>query len=282
MMFRNYFKIAARNLWRHKSFSAINIFGLALGIATCLLIMLYVQNELSYDRFNQKADQIVRVVFKGKMNGGEIKEANVMPPVAQTFKKDFPEVRDATRLRSYGTPRISYGDKTFREDPIAFVDANFLAIFTLPLIKGDAVTALQQPNTVVISKAVAKKYFGNENPIGKVLLFKDNNNTTLTVTGMYDEVPANSHFEHFGLLASMETTPEAKEPTWMASSYYTYLLLQKGYDYKKLQAKLPQEVEKYIGPQLQQAMGVTISQFRQSGNDLTFELQPLTSIHLHQ
>lgn len=274
-------KIATRNLWKHKSFSAINILGLALGIATCLLIILYVWNELSYDRFNEKADQIVRVVFKGKMNGGEIKEATVMPPVAQTFKKDFPEVLDATRLRSYGTPRVNYGDKTFRDDPMAFVDPNFFNVFTLPLIKGDAATALQQPNTVVISKSVAKKYFGNENPVGKVLHFIDNDNAALTVTGMYDEVPANSHFDHFGLLASMATLPEAKAPTWMASNFYTYLVLPKGYDYKKLEVKLPQEVDKYIGPQLQQAMGVTISQFRKSGNDISFELQPLTSIHLH-
>src|SRR3954447_19871476 len=248
-MFKNYFKIAVRNLWRHKSFSAINISGLALGIATCLLIILYVQNELSYDRFNEKADQIVRVIFRGKMNGGEIKEATVMPPVAQTFKKDFPEVQDATRLRSYGTPRVTYGDKTFREDPIAFVDPNFFNVFTLLLIQGDAATALQQPNTVVISKAVAKKYFGNENPVGKVLHFVDNDNAALTITGMYDEVPANSHFDHFGLLASMATLPEAKVPTWMASNFYTYLVLPKGYDYKKLESKLPQEVDKYIGPQ---------------------------------
>src|SRR3954462_2463021 len=107
-MFKNYFKIAVRNLWRHKSFSAINILGLAIGIATCLLILLYVQNEMSYDRFNEKAGQIVRVIFRGKMNGGdEIREANVMPPVARTFKKDFPEVLDATRIHSWGTPRVT-------------------------------------------------------------------------------------------------------------------------------------------------------------------------------
>ncbi len=280
-MFKNDFKIAARNLWRHKSFSAINILGLAVGIATCLLIMLYVQHEWSYDRYNEKADRIVRVVFKGKMNGGEIKEASVMPPVAQTFKKDFPEVEDVTRLRNYGTPRITYGNKTLREDAFAFVDANFFRIFTLPLIKGDRTTALQQPNTVVISTAVAKKYFGKEDPIGKQLILKDNNDAAFTITGVYDEVPANSHFEHFGLLASMATLPEAKEPTWMTSDFYTYLLLPKGYDYKILEAKLPQAVDKYIGPQLQQAMGLTIAQFRQSGNNLSFQLQPLTDIHLH-
>jgi putative ABC transport system permease protein len=280
-MFKNYFKIAVRNLWRHKSFTAINILGLAIGIATCLLILLYVQNELSYDRFNEKASQIVRVIFRGKMNGGdEIREANVMPPVAQTFKKDFPEVLDATRIRSYGTPRVTYGNKVFREDAMAFVDANFFNVFTIPFIKGDATTALQQPNTVVISRSVSKKYFGNEDPIGKVLQLKDNN-AALTVTGMFDEIPTNSHFEHFGLLASLASLPEAKEDTWMASNFFTYLILPKAYDYRKLEPKLRQEVDKYIGPQLQKAMGVSMSQFRQSGNNIEFKLQPLTSIHLH-
>src|ERR1700754_3724573 len=129
-MFRNYIKIALRNLRRNKLFSAINIFGLALGLATCLVILLFVQHELSYDRYNEKADQIVRVVIKGVMQGGELKEANVMPPVAATLKKDFPEVLDATRLKRTGRPRVTYGDKTFREDEMAFVDSNFFQVFT--------------------------------------------------------------------------------------------------------------------------------------------------------
>ncbi len=278
-MFKNNLKIALRNLWRDKGFSAINIFGLAVGIATCLLILLFVQHELSYDRYNEKADRIVRVVLNGKMQGGDIKEANVMPPVAQTLKNDYPEVLDATRIRTYGVPRITYADKTFREDAIAFVDANFFQVFTIPLLQGDSKTALLQPNTVIISKSVAKKYFGKEDPIGKILTFKDNN-TSLTVTGQIDEVPANAHF-HFGLLASMSTLPEAREQTWMTSNFYTYLLLPEGYDYKKLEVKLPQTVEKYVGPQLQKAMGVTMAQFRQNGNNLSLKLQPLTDIHLH-
>ncbi len=278
-MFRNYFKIAVRNLWRNKGFSAINIFGLALGIATCLLIMLYVQNELSYDRYNEKADHIVRVVFRGKMQGGEIKESNVMPPVAQALKKDFPEVLEATRIRSNGFHRVSYGDKMFKDDALAFVDSNFFQVFTLPLIRGDAKTVLLQPNTIVISRSVAQKYFGNNNPIGKVLVFKDDK-TALTITGEIDEVPVNSHF-HFGLFASMASLPEAREESWMSSNFYTYLVLPKGYEYKKLEAKLPQEIDKYIGPQLQKGMGVTLQQFRKAGNNIGLYLQPLTDIHLH-
>ena len=278
-MFRNYFKIAVRNLWRNKAFSAINIFGLAIGIATCLVILVFLQNELSYDRYNEKSDRIVRVVLRGAMQGGDIKESNVMPPVAQTLKKEYPEVLEATRIRTNGNPRITYGNKLFKEDAFAFVDSNFFQVFTLPLIKGDAKTALLQPNTVVISRSVAQRYFGNEDPIGKVLLFKDNN-TSLVVTGEIDEVPANSHF-HFGLFASMSSLPESSEDTWMSSNFFTYLVLPKNYDYKKLEAKLPRMVDKYVGPQLLKAMGVTLSQFRQAGNSIGFYLQPITDIHLH-
>jgi len=278
-MFKNYFKIAVRTLWRSKGFTAINVCGLALGIATCLLIVLYLQHELSYDRYNEKADRMVRVVFRGKMQGADIKEANVMPPVAQALKTDYPEVQEATRIRPYGTPRVTYGAKTFKDDRFAFVDSNFFQVFTLPLIKGDAKTALLQPNTVVITREVAQKYFGNDDPIGKVLMFKDQN-AALTVTGEIEEVPETSHF-HFGMFASMSSNPEARAESWMQSNFFTYLVLPKGYDAKKLEAKMPQVVAKYIGPQLQKAMGVSLADFNKQGNNLGFFLQPLTDIHLH-
>lgn len=278
-MFRNYFKIAFRNLRRSKFTTTINIAGLALGIASCLLIVLFVQHELSYDRYNEKADRIFRVVLRGKMQVGELKEANVMPPVAATLKKDFPEIEEATRIRPYGTPRIVYGNKLFKEDLIAFVDSNFFRVFTVPLIKGNPNTALVDPNTIVISRQVAKKYFGNEDPIGKVVKFKDNNSTAI-VTGMFDEIPASSHF-HFGILASMSTLPESRESSWLSSNFFTYLVLPEHYDHKRLEAKLPQEIDKYVSPQLQQAMGLTMEQFRKNGNSIGLYLQPLTDIHLH-
>ncbi|MEO5890550.1 MAG: ABC transporter permease [Ferruginibacter sp.] len=277
-MIKNYFKIAFRNLWGNKAFSAINIFGLAIGIATCLIIMLFVQNELSFDRFNEKADRIVRVNFQGYASGEKFNESSVMPPVAQTLKTDFPEVKEATRLRAYGTPRLIYGNKSFKEDAFAFVDANFFEVFTLPLVEGNAKTALIEPNTIIITKAVATKYFGNDDPIGKVINFKDGSNAPCKVTGVIDKVPVNSHF-HFDIFASMAGLPESKELTWMSSNYVTYLVLAEGYDYKKLQAKLPGVVEKYMAPQMFAAMHITLAEFRKKGNNLSFILQPLTSIH---
>jgi len=277
-MFKNYIKIAYRNFWRNKSFAAINIFGLAIGISVCFIIMLFVQDELSYDRFNEKADRIVRVVFKANINGGKIFEANVMPPTAQTLKNDYPEVEEATRLREMGKPKVTYANKTFKEGSFTFVDPNFFKVFTLPFVKGNAKTALQQNNTVVITQDMANKYFGQEDPIGKVLTL--NNNELYKVTGVIAPIPTNSHF-HFDLFGSMQSLPEAKDPSWMASNFFTYLLLKKDYDYQKLEAKLPGMVEKYMGPQIAQSMGMSLSQFRTKGNNLGFALQPLTDIHLH-
>jgi putative ABC transport system permease protein len=278
-MVKNYFKIAFRNLWRNKAFSAINIFGLAIGIATCLIIMLFVWNELSYDRFNKKADRIIRVVFRGTVDGQKMKEANVMPPVAQILKSNYPEVEEATRLRVGGSPIITYADKSFNEKSFAFVDSNFFHVFTLPFLEGDATTALTQPNTIVVTKAIANKYFGNENPLGKILNIKGEN-TGFKITGVIDKVPVNSHF-HFDFFASMANVSDSRSNSFMTSEYYTYLVLQKDFNYKKLEAKLPQIVEKYIGPQLQEGMGISLAQFRQKGNDIGLYLQPLTDIHLH-
>ncbi len=278
-MIKNYFKIAFRNLVRNKTFSFINIFGLAIGLATCLIIMLFVQHELSYDRYNEKADRIVRVFFKGTVQGQKMNESNVMPPTAQTLKNDYPEVLEATRLRDFGRPRIKYGDKIYQDDVLAFADSNFFSVFTIPFVEGNIKTALVQPNTMVITKALAKKYFGDEDPIGKMLTLIDGS-TTCKITGLIDKVPDNSHF-HFDLFVSMSSLPEARSTSWMQSSFYTYLVLPSGYNYKKLEAKLPQVVVKYMGPQFLQSFGITLEQYNKKGNDIGLYLQPLTDIHLY-
>ena len=151
-MFRNYLKIAWRNLVRNRTFTVINITGLAIGMATCLLISLFVLDELSYDRFNEKADRIVRVSFQGVVQGEKMSEPYVMPPVAQALRADYPAVQDATRLRQQGTPDITVGETTFRNQSLAHVDANFFDVFTLPLLEGKehcppATTPRPQPFT---------------------------------------------------------------------------------------------------------------------------------------
>ncbi len=277
-MFKNYLKTAWRNIRKNKLFSFINVLGLSIGIATCFIIMLYVQDELSYDHFNKNADNIYRIYFRANIDGGKISESGVMPPVAATLKSDFPEVKDATRLQPQGSPKITYNGNAFKDDRYALVDPNFFSIFSLPMIEGDPVTALAQPHTVIITKTTAKKYFGNKDPIGQVLTFGDND--PYKVTGVINDVPSNSHF-HFDIFGSMTVHEEAKSDSWMWGNYYTYLQLKPGTDYKKMEARFPAMVEKYMGPQIQQQMGLSLKQFRTKGNELGFALQPLKDIHLH-
>lgn len=277
-MFRSYFRIAWRNISKNKSLFAINVAGLALGIATSLIISMFVIDELSYDRYNEKADRIVRVVLKGQVNGEVIKEAVTPAPVAAALVREMPEVTAGTRIRKWGSPKIAYKNATFRDSRLAFVDANFFEVFTLSFLQGDPRTALKDPNTIVITKGEATRFFGDEDPINKLLEFKDWGQQ-FKVTGVIENVPRNSHF-HFGLFASMEGIADARENNWMASNYFNYVVVTEGTDVKELEGKLPAIVEKYMGPQITQ-IGMTFEKFKENGNEIGLFLQPLTDIHLY-
>ncbi|RFN60290.1 ABC transporter permease [Marixanthomonas ophiurae] len=276
-MFKNYFKIAWRNSIKSKSTFLINVFGLAIGITTCLLIALFVFHELSYDTFNKKADRIVRVVLNAKVNGEQIKEALVMAPVAKALKNELPEVNDATRLSTLLNPHIIYKNTAYRDSKIAYVDPNFFDVFTLSIVEGNAKTPLDQPNSVILTTKEVKKYFGNENAIGKVLRV-ENYDREFTVTAIMEGVPKNSHF-HFDMFVSTVGYAPAENTSWMESEFFTYLLLQKGTNIEALEAKTPPMVEKYMGPQMQERMGMTFSEFSKN-NTIGLLLQPLTDIHL--
>ncbi|MEW7289337.1 ABC transporter permease [Aquimarina sp. 2304DJ70-9] len=277
-MFKNHLKIAWRTLLKHRGLFAINIVGLGLGIASCLLMMLYVVDELSYDRFNKKADEIVRVVFRAKINGEEIKEAVVMPPVGKTLASEFPEVLQTTRIRNIGNQKVSYQNTTYRNSRLAHVDPNFFEIFTLPVIKGNAVSPLKEPNTIVLTRKEAERYFGSvDAAIGKDIIVNDQDQS-YKVTAVINEVPKNSHF-HFDLFATMPKDGIATSNSWTNSYFHTYLVLQKGYDYKQLESKLPQVFQEHMGSQLQEELGVSYAEFTKE-NQLGLFLQPLTDIHL--
>lgn len=276
-MIRNHLKIAWRSILKNKCIFGLNILGLVVGIASCLAILLFVKDELSYDTFNKKADQIVRVVFNAKINGEVMKEAVVMAPVAKAFKDEFPEVLDATRMTNLFNPKIVYKNTSYRDSRFAYVDPNFFQVFTLPIIKGNSKDPLARPNTVVITSAEAKKYFGNENPIGKILIL-ENYDRQFTVTAVMKEVPKNSHF-HFDLFASTEGYEAAQGTSWVNSDFFTYLVLKKGTDIKKLETKIPAIIDKYMGPQIKGDIGIPYSEFKKD-NQISLNLQPLTDIHL--
>ena len=239
--------------------------------------MLFVVDELSYDRFNEKADQIVRVVFKANINGELMKEAVVMAPVAKALKNELPEVVESTRLTNLYNPEISYKNKTFRDTRFAYVDPNFFNVFTLPMIKGDSKNPLQQPNSIILTQTEAKKYFGNSDPIGKILAL-ENRDKQFKVTAVIKDVPKNSHF-HFDMFASTNGYSDAKGTSWVNSDFFTYLILQKGTNYKDTEAKLPGLVKKYMGSQMKEAIGMSFTEFTKD-NEIGLFLQPLTDIHL--
>ena len=276
-MFKNNLKIAWRNILKNKGIFTINIVGLALGIGSCLIIMLFVVDELSYDQYNENADEIVNVVFRAKINGEEIKEGAVMAPVGKTLKQEFPEVLDATRIRNIGMPKIIIENESYREDRFAFVDANFFNVFTLPIIDGNTINPLQEPNTAVITKVQAEKFFGATNAIGELFYLEDEEQP-YRVTGVIEKMPQNSHF-HFDIFASMEGLEQAKSDSWFNGDFFTYLLLEKGSDYKYLETKLPYILEKYMGPMMQEEIGAPFEEFTKE-NQLGFRFLPLTDMHL--
>jgi len=277
-MFTTYLKIAIRNIKKQKVYSFINITGLAIGMACCFLILLWVQDELSYDRFHEKANRIFRVYGRGLINTYEINQAYSPAPMARTLLAEFPEVTQSGRIFNPGQLNIQYGNKKFTEDTFLFADASILDIFTFPLIRGDMASALIQPNSVVVTQATALKYFGNDDPVGKTITL--NNTNDFTITGVMEDIPHNSHF-HFHFLGSLISLDFSRSPLWITNTYYTYVLLSEGHSSDHVERQFPALVVKYMGPQILQDLGMTYDQFIASGNHYGFHLQPITDIHLH-
>lgn len=274
-MFKNYVKIALRIFRKDKSHSFINIFGLAMGLACCMLIAVYVFDELSYDDDNPIAKQIYRVELNATGNGNIETYPTVDIAVGKGITDAYPEVQSFTRLLKQRATYVKYEEKQFKESKLATVDANFLQIFNIPLIEGDAAKSLQDPNSIVVSKSFANKYFGNTNPIGKTVQIGIQ---SFKVTGLIDEVPENTHF-HFDAFMSMSIAPNVPQ-TWSNIGFYTYLVLNKNADPKKLEAKFPDLVRQHVVPEIAKDMGVSIAEAQKSVNTIRFFLQPLTAIHL--
>ena len=277
-MFKNYLKIALRNLRKHKAYSFINIAGLAIGIGCCALIMLYVQDELSFDRFHKNADRIYRVALSAAVSGTPINAATSSAPMAAALLAEYPEVRGTTRFWDIGRVLIGHENNRFYEDGFLFADSSVFQVFTFPLLSGDPQTALVQPNSVVLTEKMAHKYFGNENPLGQFLRY--DNRVDYKITGVLKDIPRQSHLQ-FDFLASLVTQPRSQSPVWISNSYYTYVLLQENYAPQQLEAKFPALVKKYVAPQIQQAIGKSFEEAIAAGAKYDFYLQPLPSIYLH-
>ncbi|MCP4757041.1 MAG: FtsX-like permease family protein [Proteobacteria bacterium] len=277
-MLGNYLKIAYRNLKRYRGYSLINVSGLAIGIACCLLILLYVRYELSYDRHWDKADRIYRVAYEKRFSDETVRIAISPVPLADALLSDHPEVLEATRLVQGGNKLIAYERNRFYENRFLFADARFFKVFPVRFIQGNPETALEKPHSIVLTEAAARKYFGYEDPIGKSIRIE--NKDAYRITGVVENVPQNSHF-HFDFLASLASLPLIDSRSWLNKNIYTYILLREDYSPALLERKFPDLIEKHIGPQYRDSLGISLKDFLVQGNGLAFFLQPLTEIHLH-
>jgi putative ABC transport system permease protein len=291
-MFKNYLMIAVRNLLRFKTYSFINIFGLAVGIICFLILTLFILDELSYDKFNKNADQTYRVYIEQNINGIEGNNSKTPGLLGPILMQQLPETASFTRIGYFGQYRFRYKDNVFNEGNIYAVDSTFFDVFTLSFLEGDPETALVHPNSIVLTKTVAKKYFGDENPVGKTLIVEKSypadyldreenyvdESKNFLVTGLIEDFPENSHFS-CRLLTSISTY-EVNE-YWLDLWYSTYVVLKKGTDPTAYEDKLKRIVEDKVGPVAESILGISIKEFRDAGNKYTYRLQPLTSIYLY-
>jgi putative ABC transport system permease protein len=276
-MIKNYLTIAWRSLTKNKVFSFINIFGLAIGITCCMLISAYLYKELTYDTYAKNASNIYRVGLR-TIGAGVVDEYPMVDvAVGEGIKNNIPGVLAATRLATIGPRYLKYQDKTFKEERVCTVDTNFLSMFSIPFIEGDGRSALRDPNSIVLTSEMAKKYFGTTACVGKAIEQPGSN--PLKVTGVIDKIPDNSHFHYDGFI-SRSTFPIVNN-SWSNVGTYTYLLLDKNVDTKKIEAQFPTLVSKYVVPEIQQDMGVSLAEAQKSVNTFLFFLQPLKDIHLH-
>jgi putative ABC transport system permease protein len=279
-MFSNYLKIAWRNLLKNKVFSFINIIGLAVGLASFLMIALYVVDELSYDRYNLKAGRIYRVDSDIRFGSSDLKLAVCSDPMGATLKQDYPQVEQFARIyNSNGSKLIKKGNDFIDEQRVAHADSTLFDVFTLPAIEGDTKTALNAPNTVVITESTAKKYFGTTNVLGKTIETNESSNHLYKITAVIKDIPLQSHF-NFDFIFSMKNV-EYGFGNYLSHNFQTYIVLREGTDYKAFEKNFPQVIDKYILPQAKQFMQInTMDDFRKNGNRLDYHLMPLTDIHL--
>ncbi len=267
-MFKNYLLTAWRNLNKNRGYSLLNILGLAVGMAVFVLIFLYVQYELSFDRWHEHADRIFRVVQRqpGNMYLGSDRFAVTQAPLAAALMQEFPEVVAATRIDTSGDQLFTIEEKSFLQSNLYWADPNLFKVFSVDLLRGDPETALDDPHSLLLSEAVARKFFGDQDPIGQTVTYLEKHD--MHVTGVFRDFPKNSHLI-MDLILPFDAKPileERKLDSWGNSSFYTYFLLQESADAVQLEGKFPDMYTKYRGDQGWDRAG--------------YYLQPLTKIHL--
>ena len=278
-MIKNHLKIAVRHLLNNKAFSIINIFGLAIGLACCLVILIYVNDELGYDSFHDRAEDIYRMVLERKYPGRSTEYAIIPHSYAGDVQRDFPEVESSTRMFSFGNDIVfKIGENVYEEPHPVWADSNFFEFFSFNLLEGEIGEVLTKPNSVVLSSSLARKYFGNENAVGKVLDIPQNDND-LMITGICADPPKNSHMR-FGLVLAAKGLNFLRNPNHINFSALTYLKLSPGADPNLLESKFPDMVTKYASGEVSRNFGVSYEEYQAAGNGYRYYLQPLKDIYL--
>jgi putative ABC transport system permease protein len=278
-MFSSFFKLALRIFFRDRVHTLINIFGLAIGLSFSIIIFLYVHKEISYDRFHDNSKRIYRVAVRGKIADNVFNHAVTPAPLARTMIREIPEVESTVRVARFGAWLVRYRDARYNEDNIIFADPTFFQIFSFPLIKGKSDEVLRKPNSIVISRLTAQRYFGDEYPIGKMLRI-ENDSAYYEVTGIMENVPENSHM-HFDMVGTLSTFDKLLgDDRWIAHYLYTYILAKPGASVDEIKAGLGQIVSDFVLPDYRKLLNINGLKDVTQNDYYNFIIQPLTDIHL--
>ena len=278
-MFQNFFKIAFRNLVRHKAFSFINITGLAIGLVCFIFILLWIQDEVSFDNFHQDADRIFITGLDYKIGNQEGRGIKCNPPLAPAMMAEIPEIESATRFLHAINKLVTYkdGDVSFLENGIFYADSTIFDVFTIPLITGDPTDLLTRKNTLVITKEMAQKYFGDVDPIGKILSFDGKRD--IEVVGVVKAWPANSHWR-FDMLASLISTRSATDDSWWSNYIYTYFKIREGTNIEVVLPKINELVRRKKNVSFAQILGMEREEWEAQGNRSGYYATPIRDIYL--
>jgi len=279
-MFKNYIKIAWRNLRKNKLYSIINVTGLSVGVACSMLIFLFVSNELSFDDFHENGANIYRATREGNIGDNEFEFPFTPAPLASVLLEEVPEIDQAVRMRNIGSYLVKRPEmqQSFKEHRLLYADSGFFELFTFPLIEGNPKRQFTEPNTIAISKSAAQKYFRDESPLNKSLVL--DGGETYLITGVFEDFPTNSHFQADFLL-SMSNLSRASNTSFTSNNFFTYFSVQPGLTPSEINAKINQVVDKYLEPQIIQFMGKTLEELTATGNYYVIKSQALHDIYLN-
>jgi putative ABC transport system permease protein len=278
-MFLNLVKYSIRALRKQKAYVVINVLGLAIGLAASMMIALFIINEFSYDNYHEHKDRIHKVILHGRISGQEVKVTSTAPPIGPTMVNEFPEVEKFLRMNPWGETIIKRDDISFAERYYLEADSSFFEFFSIPLLQGNPQTALTQPYTLVLTQTSARRIFGDDDPMDQMLQVGSSRQMH-RVTGVMADIPENTHFRA-NMIASYATNPRSTDNQWLSNSFHTYVKLHPHATPEQVNARFPDLMVKYVGPEIRQYLGISLEEFLSQGNRYNLFLQPLSDIKVN-